>query len=292
MDRETFDKAKLEEIGFREIAQWQLSGQRLSYCLINPGPESDALCAFPNALYAFTCGQTILYVGKTTKGIRIRFAGYCNPGRNQVTNQKCHEEIKSLLRKNASVSISVFSGNQFLRYDIFEINLAAGLEDSLIKTLRPRWNGKFVSGEFVSETEEIEAEAVLPESIAAANVQSVTGRAEKGFEVKLGKTYYGSGFINTGTTVSDAIGKHGEPMLIRLGSESHPGVESRIDRKANVNGTPRIYGGARVARWFQDNFRLNDTVIGRVLTPNQILLVKKISDVGREDMSIEIALPA
>lgn len=270
-----FDKAKLEEIGFRQLAEWHLAGERLSYRLFQPGPESDALCAFPNALYAFTSGETVLYVGKTTKGIRMRFAGYCNPGRNQVTNQKCHNEIKTLLSRNTAVVISVFTGNQFFRYDIFEINLAAGLEDSLIKTLRPRWNGKFIPGEFVSETEEIETEAVLPPVAAPAlsTAPAVKGRG-KSFEVRLGKTYYGSGFINTGTSVSNEIGSHGEPMLIRLGAESHPGVESHIDRKANRNGSPRIYGGARVARWFQENFRLNDVVVGTVLTPNQILLSK------------------
>jgi hypothetical protein len=269
-----FDKAKLEEIGFREIAQWQLNGERLIYRLIDPGPESDAVCAFPNALYAFTSEDTILYVGKTTKGIRMRFAGYCNPGRKQVTNQKCHEEIKGVLRKNRSVSISVFTGNQFLSYDIFEINLAAGLEDSLIKTLKPRWNGKFVPGEFVSETEEIETQAVLPASPpATVNAPTVPDGRGRDFEVKLGKTYYRNGFINTGTSVSDAIGKHGEPMLIWLGAQGHVGVESRIDRKANRNGTPRIHGRARVAQWFQENFRLNDVVAGTVLTPNQILLV-------------------
>lgn len=262
-----FDKAKLEEIGFRDIAQWRLNGERLTYNLVNPGPESDALCAFPNALYAFTSGETILYVGKTTKGIRMRFVGYCNPGRKQVTNQKCHEEIKGLLRKKGSVSISVFTGNQFFRYDIFEINLAAGLEDSLIKTLRPRWNGKFVPGEFVTETEEIETEAVLPAPLPSlATAPPARGGHGKDFEIKLGKTYYGGGFINTGSSVSDAIGKDGEPMLIRLGTQYHSGVQSRIDRKANRNGTPRIYGGARVARWFQENFRLNDVVVGSVLT--------------------------
>jgi hypothetical protein len=41
--------------------------------------------------------------------------------------------------------------------------------------------------------------------------------------------------------VADVLGKHGEPMLIRFGDVNHPGVESRIDRKANRNGTPRIY---------------------------------------------------
>lgn len=275
MKQGRFDKAKLEEIGFREIAQWHLQGERLTYRLLNPGSESDALCAFPNALYAFTSGDTILYVGKTTKGIRMRFAGYCNPGRKQVTNQKCHDEIKGLLARNSSVSVSVFTGNQFFRYDIFEINLAAGLEDSLIKTLRPRWNGKFVPGEFVSETEEIETEAVLPESPPpAVSTASTVGKLGSAFAIKLGKTYYGGGFINTGMGVSDALGKHGEPMLIRLGSHNHPGVESHIDRKANRNGTPRIYGGARVARWFQEHFRIDDVVHGTVLTPNQILLSK------------------
>ena len=82
-----------------------------------------------------------------------------------------------------------------------------------------------------------------------------------------------NGFINTGKSVSGEIGNHGESILIRLDNMDDAGVEARIDRKANLNGTPRIYGGTRVARWFQENFSLGDVVTGIVLTRNQILLL-------------------
>jgi hypothetical protein len=270
-----FDKSKLEEIGFQGIGQWALSGEQLIFKLARPGSESDAICDFPNSLYAFTCQERILYIGKTTQSIRVRFRGYCRPEPTQSTNKKCHREILGLLKKNSPVNVSVFVGNRFLRYDIFEINLAAGLEDSLIETLRPLWNGKLVPGEMITETKEIEKEAAapvleFPPAISPPERLDGTSR----FEIKLGKTYYGRGFVNIPTLVSDRIGKHGEPMLIRLGEMNHPGVESRIDWKANQSGTPRIYGGARVVQWFGENFALGETLHGVVLSPHQILFVK------------------
>lgn len=266
----TYSNEKLEEIGFREVARWRLDGDRLAYDLVEDAPELEAICRFPNVLYAFTSGDAVLYVGKTTKSVRLRFIGYCNPGPSQVTNQKCHAEIKALLKRNCAVSISVFSGDRFLRYDVFEINLAAGLEDSLIRVLRPRWNGKFVTGAFVSETAEIEAQSTIPATPSSSPHRVSTTYAK--FRVTLGKTYYRTGFINTGKAVSAALGPDGAPMLIHLVDASHAGVKTKIDRRANANGTPRIYGGAETSEWFQEHFSQGDVVTGQVLTPNEILL--------------------
>src|SRR5208283_5390187 len=97
----------------------------------------------------------------------------------------------------------------------------------------PRWNGKFIPGDFITETQELETEAAVPNE-GSIDAQS-TSSFGKTFQIKLGKTYYLGGFINTGKAIDDKIGGQDEPMLIRLGNASHPGVEARIDRKANSN---------------------------------------------------------
>ena len=265
----THSSEKLAEIGFREVARWRLDGDRLAYDLVANSPELEAICRFPNVLYAFTSGDVVLYVGKTMKSVRQRFVGYCSPGPSQATNQKCHAEIKALLKRHCAVSISVFSGDRFLRYDVFEINLAAGLEDSLIKVLRPRWNGKFVAGTYTSETAVNESNS-SPTAAVPPLLQRIAGPPTR-FQVTLGKTYHRVGFINTGKAVSASLGRDGAPMLIRLGTTSHAGVKTKIDRKANANGTPRIYGGAEVADWFRRHFRRGDVLTGQILTPHEML---------------------
>jgi hypothetical protein len=265
-----FEKGKLEEIGFQEIALWDLDGGRLIYKPLRQGTDVEALFEFPNALYAFTIGERVHYIGKTTKSIRQRFVSYCNPGNSKRTNRKVHDNIlKELAKPGSSVAILIFTGIHLLRYGIFEINLPAGLEDGLIKAFNPKWNGRY-AGESITETEEIENETVIPR--AEQDLASLPIKTLRRFQVKLGKTYFTMGFINTGKAASDAIGADGGPMLIRLGSMQHPGVPSKIDRRANLNGTPRIYGGARVAHWFHEHFKVGSVVEAQVVTPNEILL--------------------
>lgn len=272
-----FDLARLRKIGFEEIAQWRLEGEVLTYVL-NNGPKSEALSEFPNVLYAFTCKEKILYIGKTTQGLKIRFRGYCKPGPTQVTNQKCHNEILKLLKNKFPVSISVFGECRLrLHHEAFEINMAAGLEDSLIESFAPVWNGRLVPREFVTETRVIEEEALLQDLTPRTALPSTLDGAPK-FELRIGKTYFSQGFINLPTFVTDQIGEHGEPILIRLGELGDIRLEARINRNANQNKTPRIFGGARLAQWFQEHLAMGDLVKGFVLSRNEILLRKDGKD--------------
>ena len=50
--------------------------------------------------------------------------------------------IKQELKNNNDVKIYIFKSDDMLKYGEFDINLAAGLEDSLISTIKPIWNKK------------------------------------------------------------------------------------------------------------------------------------------------------
>ena len=67
--------------------------------------------------------------------------GYRSPSATQLTNVRNNRSVLDALGLGATVEIYVLPDNGLLYYGGFHINLAAGLEDSLIRELRPPWNG-------------------------------------------------------------------------------------------------------------------------------------------------------
>lgn len=94
-----------------------------------------------NILYAFVMGDEFMYIGKTTQTPRARMAGYKNPGPTQSTNVWNNTQIRELLDQGQCVEILALPDNGLLYYGGFHVNLAAGLEDSLVRDLNPPWNG-------------------------------------------------------------------------------------------------------------------------------------------------------
>lgn len=127
-------------IGLEDAARWQIDGKKLK-TVGEKKARWRHLCAVPNTLYAFCCGDEVLYIGKTTQTLTKRFVGYCDPGNGRATNYKCHQGIRELLPRGKEVRILVLPSDPSLKWNGIEINLAAGLEDNLVKTFKPRWNG-------------------------------------------------------------------------------------------------------------------------------------------------------
>jgi hypothetical protein len=50
------------------------------------------------------------------------------------------------------------------------------------------------------------------------------------------------------------------------------GIQTTINRRANPNGNPRLYGRRPLANWFQEHFKLGDTVTATVIGPHEIIL--------------------
>lgn len=102
--------------------------------------ELDSESPTRNVLYAFVCGSEVLHLGKTTVGLRRRLCGYKKPGPTQGTNIAVHGQIAKLLGSQACLDIYAYCDDGNLRLGPFRINVAAGLEDSLVRELRPPWN--------------------------------------------------------------------------------------------------------------------------------------------------------
>lgn len=125
---------RLYDIGFQKAGTWSLKGEDLILQL-------DNLADRQNVLYAFVAGSTVKYVGKTTQSLQRRMFGYQKPNVDQRTNWRNRLAIVELLKRGQQVDILALADTGLLRYGSFHLNLAAGLEDSIIATLKPEWNG-------------------------------------------------------------------------------------------------------------------------------------------------------
>jgi hypothetical protein len=70
---------RLLEIGVQPAGHWLLEGNQLTYELARHSAQK-------NILYAFVCDGEVKYVGKTTRALATRMAGYKRPGKTQTTN--------------------------------------------------------------------------------------------------------------------------------------------------------------------------------------------------------------
>jgi hypothetical protein len=124
---------KIVRIGFENVGQWFMANGNINFNL-NKFAENN------NILYAFIVNNEIKYIGKSTKTLAERMGQYKNPGISQKTNIRNNQHIKDCLLRGNEVYIYVFADSGMLSYGSFQINLSAGLEDSIIKKYDPEWN--------------------------------------------------------------------------------------------------------------------------------------------------------
>jgi len=124
---------RLTDIGFRRVGEWQIVNETIT-------PYLTDLSNSANILYAFISNGEVLYVGKTTQPLKRRMYGYQNPGPTQNTNIKGNRLILELLSNGKNIEIYALAHDSDHHFGVFHLNLAAGLEDSIISTLKPKWN--------------------------------------------------------------------------------------------------------------------------------------------------------
>jgi hypothetical protein len=242
---------RLVEIGFMKAGRWHLADGVLAFEL------DQHLRKRRNILYAFVCDSQVKYVGKTVQALGTRLTGYRTPGKDQSTNIRNHHSIKGLLRAGKEVEIFAFPDSGMLKYGQFHLNIAAGLEDSLIATIDPDWNG----GKRSEVTEEV------PESPEVTEAPSAT------FPLVIEQTYYEHGFFNVRIQYGELFGTHGQTIEIFLGDSGEP-IYGTINRTAASNGAPRIMGGRRVRDWLQQHCKVQETIEVEVTSPTSIRLRK------------------
>lgn len=125
---------RLKAMGFKVAGQWKQAEGRITCDLTD-------FATATNVLYGFVVDGEVKYVGKTVKALRIRMSGYRSPAPTQSTNIKNNAKIAESLLAGKVVDIYVLPDNGLLHYGGFHVNLAAGLEDSVVRELSPPWNG-------------------------------------------------------------------------------------------------------------------------------------------------------
>lgn len=159
-------------------------------------------------------------------------------------------------------------------YGSFRVNLAAGLQHSLIEALDPPWN---------------KAGGGLPEAVDPTPLHQVpvtagrrgadAGRAAHGagndtsarpsYRFLVGYMYMDKGFFNVPVRYSRLFGKDRERIKILCGRERST-IHGHIDRSCNTNASPRIVGGSALKHWFEEHAGLNNPVDIDILAPNAV----------------------
>lgn len=126
---------RLEEVGFLRVGSWEIAHGEPTFILDVAQGRVDQ-----GVLYAFVCGRAVLYLGKTTQPLRKRLHGYQRPGASQRTNIAARARIVEMLGAEHQLEIYAFFDNGGTHYGGLKVNVAAGLEDALIRELQPAWN--------------------------------------------------------------------------------------------------------------------------------------------------------
>lgn len=125
--------SKLTDIGFRKVGVWSLVNGE-------PDLEIQAGGEFSNILYSFVVDGIPKYVGKTVQPLKKRMYGYRKPAATQSTNIRNNCKIKLALQNGSIIELYVLPDHGLLYFGEFHLNLAAGLEDSIVSSLLPEWN--------------------------------------------------------------------------------------------------------------------------------------------------------
>jgi hypothetical protein len=126
---------RLKKIGFEHAATW-----RSKDGILHREPIKVPNKSCKNLLYAFVLGNEVAYIGATRVGFESRMRGHLKPGKSQITNKKVNRAILKALSKGDNVDTYAFRDPGDQRAGEFEVDLAAGLERSLIDRLKPRLN--------------------------------------------------------------------------------------------------------------------------------------------------------
>lgn len=250
---------RLLKIGFEYVGHWTLDDSKQLSLTLNSNHNSK------NLLYSYISNGKVMYIGKTTQTLQTRLHGYLNPTTSQSTNIRVNGNIIEHLNNDNPIDIFILNDNGLLKFGDFTINIAAGLEDSLISGINPEWNsvGK-------TKVKNIKPKINSPLPTLSANKEI---KLNTSFGVKIGQTYFQQGFFNVPKTFSHHFAEDNSVIEIVLGEEKKQ-IHGHINRQANKNNAPRIMGGIALRMWIQETFKMNDILNILIISPVSIELSK------------------
>jgi|GEM_PF-568980 hypothetical protein len=255
---------RLLEIGFEIAGEWLLDGDE-------PQVELQRYGSAANVLYAFASDEELLYIGRSGRSLQLRMDGYQQGGPAKSMRERNRERIIAMLMIDQAVDLYAMPDPGNLHYGSFKVNLAAGLQHSLIEALTPVWNQNSSSTRPIARKPRQQRmnkrRTHLTEADSDTYTDLTTDRPSYRFLV--GFHYMDKGFFNVPMRYSALFGDDQQKIRILCGRERHT-IHGHIDRSTNTNASPRIVGGRKLRHWFQESAGINNPVDIDILAPNAV----------------------
>lgn len=271
---------KLFELGFVKSAEFNLSNQTLDFNAVKNENSKNILYAF-----ASIGGEQdyVFYIGHTRKTFLNRMNGY-RLGNGDNTNNRIHNFIKEQIISEKKIEVFVLNNVLNLSLRELDIDIAAGLEYSLISyyslfnsennlpdLLNRAGNYKKVILSTSDVTEDSEENMVYDEKVPISRINNVS------FEYALStNTYWDTTNINIPTNLQNYFGDHNDEVIVDFikNKELINSLNVLINRKAVANGSPRLYfkgiDGKWVQNWKHSNFDRNTVLTINIVGKNHI----------------------
>ena len=266
------DIQDLIELNFIEIGECHLTDSDTVEIVFNS--QKMNINGSRNVLYSFVSisedlESSVKYIGKTTKGIETRMSQY-KSGYGNSTNNRIKRSIIESLERNQSVRIFILTDIPALQWGGYNLNLPAGLEDSLIYSFKPDWNN--THGICKTTLADFEDELII-ENLKDGEILSNAPNCDSPcgiFNWTLGITYYNHGFMNPGVGVDHCFGQIGELVVLNFpdGTQFH----SIINRTANNNGTVRLHF-IQAVEYLQNHYNIGDILMIQICTNHQLFVL-------------------
>lgn len=256
---------RLREIGFEPAGEWVLEEGQPSIDLVRYG-------AAANVLYAFEANDELLYIGRSGRTLRQRMDGYQNGGPPRSMRARNRERIIAMLIVGQPVVLHAMPDPGNLHYGSFRVNLAAGLQHSLLAALDPPWNrGAAPAARGPSEVADLPLAARRRRRLTAPGDNEFTDLTtdRPSYRFLVGYMYMDKGFFNVPARYSRLFGNDRERIRILCGRDKAT-IHGHIDRSSNTNASPRIVGGRPLKLWFEEHAGLNNPVDIDILAPNAV----------------------
>ena len=266
---------RLFEIGFESAGYWDLFDDE-------PRIEVERYANAANVLYAFVSQLELLYIGRSGRSLRMRMDGYENGGPPRSMRARNRERITAMLTIDQPVELYVMPDPGNLHYGSFRVNLAAGLQHSLIEALSPPWNTVTATGRRTSAKPRRSRPAQRNRrEFIDTDGQTYTDLSidRPSYRFLVGYMYMDKGFFNVPMRYSGMFGEDRERIKILCGADKET-IYGHIDRSTNTNATPRVIGGSSLKSWFEVHAGINHPVDIDILAPNAVW----IRNPGTRDM--------
>jgi len=128
---------ELDNYGFVEVGKWKLKERLKSGIAFELHRFKEE-----RVVYAFVIDDEAKYIGicdNTSTTLKNRMSRYQSL-QGAGTNERIADKIKDCLKRGKTIKIFALKPKSTLQYKGLNVDLVKGLENPLIKRLKPEWN--------------------------------------------------------------------------------------------------------------------------------------------------------